>query len=1282
MICRTKNHVRGAKHVLTAKHIKSMPSIVSILRTGFLLSGVTLTVQAGSFSSDFNSGALPAGSHTNANANGGAYLELTGGVGNSGCLKLTKSINSQNGSLILDDLDAGQPIYGFDATFKLRIGGGSTPPADGMSFSVGPTLADTTLFGEGGAGGGLSFDWDIYDNPDNPPSPQINVRVAGGLVAWKGYTTASIQTGGTDANTWWADVHIHLNPDGSLNMDYRGTNVFTNFFIPNYQLVASAGVPVRFGLGARTGGLNGNQWIDNLQITTFTTPMVGISQQPFSQTAQQGDDIQFDVRVANTNGVTYQWFSNNVAIAGATSQTLMIANVQASASGSSYKVTATGPNNAVTSSTVTLTVTNLTIPAPQLAFDFNDGLTPAAATLVGTAFIDNSGGGVTNSPCLKLVSPAGSGIILVTNSTEAGNPVFGFIARYKIFVGGGTVPPADGFAFAFGNDIPDAPSGNFEEGIGLGTNLQVTFDIYPNDPFGYTNADPQPAPSIDVRLAGQVLATKQLPLSFMETGYDPADGITPLYRDVIIQLNVDGTLNVVYHGTLVYDHLPIPFASITGGRFAIAARTGSLNDNIWVDNIELTSITTSGPIRITSNPVNQLILVNHAVTNTVAVNDPVGAAFQWYRNGTTLIGGATSSSYVIPSVALSDSGATFTAVITKSSVSVTSTPALLTVANLTAPVSPNLTFNFNDGLLPAGTAIYSGAGGGYISLNGGVADSGVLHITDSANGESGAFVVSNLYNGAQVSAIAASWDVRLGGGSGNPADGYSFNFANNLVQGVSGGENGVGSGISVCFDIYGGLTDNPPAPNVNIRYKGNLVASTQIPKPQLETGSDFRTVLLRVDADGKLYLAYGERVIYNGLQLPNYTFTSAGQFGFYGRTGGENENQWIDNIQIKATQSSGPLTISTQPADITVLAGSNATFSVLVSDPNGATYQWSKNSVNIGGATTSTYTTPPTVVGDNGALFKVVVTGPSGTATSSNAVLTVVARITITSPIIAYDFNDCLQPPGTTLNGSAYIDCNNLGVTNSGVLHLTDAIGSQGGAFIIPDPNNNQPINAITAYFAARIADGNPTPADGFAFVWCPSNNIPAGATWGQNGIGNGLIVSADTYINVASDPEAPSFNAYWNGALVAKKLVPLDAIYTGNYNPDPTLQYADCFVRVNSNGTLDMQYHGNVIFNHLVLPGYFPIAGGVFAFGGATGGSWETHWLDNIQIATTVGANAPSLGFSRNGNNLSLTWPAGFKLQSTLKLNPSTWTDVTATSPYTAPNTNSVQFFRLVSTP
>src|SRR2546422_1072212 len=174
---------------------------LQIGQIGLLLTAAPLSAQAGSFSSDFNSGALPPGTHTNANVNGGAYLELTGGVGDSGCLKLTKNINGQNGSFILDDLDAGQPIYGFDVTFKVRIGGGASTPADGFSLCVAPDLLDTSLFGEGGAGSGLRFIWDIYSNPDTPPAPRINVMVGGTVLAWKSYTIAGITTTG-DVTTY------------------------------------------------------------------------------------------------------------------------------------------------------------------------------------------------------------------------------------------------------------------------------------------------------------------------------------------------------------------------------------------------------------------------------------------------------------------------------------------------------------------------------------------------------------------------------------------------------------------------------------------------------------------------------------------------------------------------------------------------------------------------------------------------------------------------------------------------------------------------------------------------------------------------------------------------------------------------------------------------------------------------------------------------------------------------------------------------------------------------
>jgi len=1249
-------------------------------QVGLLLAAGTLSAGAGSFSSDFNSGA-PAG----ATAYGSAVVDSTGGVGGSGCLKLTTQTGSLTAGFILDDLDSFQPIYGFDVSYDVLLYTSSGVPADGMSLCYGPDLPDGT-FGEEGTGSGLRFSFDTYDNGAttgddvNPRAPSIDVAIGGTKLATSKRTIATITTNG------FVHVHIRLNADGSLNFDYRGETLFTNFFLPYYQDMVNMMTAGRFGLGARTGGSYENAFIDNLQITTYLQPLVGISQQPVSKTVVEGDDAFFDVRVGNSNGASFQWYSNDVAIAGGNYQTLTIPAVQGAASGSKYKVTITGPNNTVTSSEVTLTVLTPTLPAtPQLSFNFDDGMTPAGTAVFGDALVLGYNG-IGGSGSLQLTMAIGdqSGAFVVTDPA-AGAPVYGFTARFKTLVGSGSIPfPADGFAFAFGNDIPATPTlggpgqPRFEEGDGLGTGLVVTWDIYNNDTiFGTsTPSEAQPAPSMEIRYGGQVLATKQLPVSFMESGYD--------YGDTIVQLNTDATVNVFYRGVLVFDHVAIPsFGWMNGGNFALAGRTGGLYENIWVDNFELTTVTTPGEIRIISQPTDQMVLVNHFATFSVEVNDPAGTTYQWFRDGSA-ISGATDSSYTLPSAALTDSGATFYVQVTKGN-TVASDTVGLTVVDLVPPTSPQFAFDFNDGLVPAGTGIY---GNSYVTGYGGVDNSGCLHLTDALGGQEGALVVSNLvFNGAQVSAITAAFDVDLFGGSDTPADGFSFNWAAGLPDATAGGnsENGAfnTTGLAVCFRLYlgAGDNDNPPSPYIGVRYKGNFVATTQIPYAQFDTGGQYRKILLRVDEDGKLYLAYGERVLYNGLQLPDYTFIPNSKFGIYGRTGGQWDNQWFDNVQIQATQSSGPLSIATEPEDVTVIAGQTATFSAVVSDPQGATYQWSKNDVAIPGATLSSYTTLPTVVGDNGAKFKLTATGPSGTATSRDAVLTVVPPLTISNPKVIYDFNDCAIPLGTTLNGrgdnttigqGGYIDCSG-GVTNSGVLKLTDtAPTGEGGTFIMPDLDSNEPVKALTVYFAARIGGGSTPPADGFAFVWCPSNDLPAGVIFGEDGTGGGLIVGVDLYVNPVETTPAPSIDVLYKGVLVATKQIPYPQLESGS-------GFADFFLRVSETGLLDLQYNGMPVFIQVAIPGYTPLAGGEFALGARTGGLNENQWFDNIAIATTTGTVPVSLEFSVEGGQLQLNWGTGWKLQSTPSLSSPNWQGVPgANPPWTVDTSTGNAFYRL----
>ena len=91
------------------------------------------------------------------------------------------------------------------------------------------------------------------------------------------------------------------------------------------------------------------------------------------------------------------------------------------------------------------------------------------------------------------------------------------------------------------------------------------------------------------------------------------------------------------------------------------------------------------------------------------------------------------------------------------------------------------------------------------------------------------------------------------------------------------------------------------------------------------------------------------------------------------------------------TVSAAPVapTITTQPANRTVMAGQAGSFSVSASGTAPLNYQWMRNTVVIGGATSSAYTTAATTSSDNGAQFSVVVSNSAGSVTSSAAVLTV-----------------------------------------------------------------------------------------------------------------------------------------------------------------------------------------------------------------------------------------------------------------------------------------------------
>ncbi|HEY5909910.1 MAG TPA: hypothetical protein VJA21_04830 [Verrucomicrobiae bacterium] len=226
-----------------AAFVSRLRAICTIIAT------VAATARGGSFTADFNSG-QPVGT----TLYGSAFVDTVDGVGGSGVLKLTTAVNSQEGSFIISDLDGGNPVTSFSASFKMLIGGGNV--ADGLSFNFAGDLPNAA-FGEEGAGTGLTVEIDTYDNGGGE-APAIDVKAGGIEIATSTVNLDVFRTGG------FVDVSINWQPDGTLDVTVNGTAVYSGLIVP---LLPFAG---RFGLGARTGGLNDNHWVDDLTITTGT----------------------------------------------------------------------------------------------------------------------------------------------------------------------------------------------------------------------------------------------------------------------------------------------------------------------------------------------------------------------------------------------------------------------------------------------------------------------------------------------------------------------------------------------------------------------------------------------------------------------------------------------------------------------------------------------------------------------------------------------------------------------------------------------------------------------------------------------------------------------------------------------------------------------------------------------------------------------------------------------------------------------------------------------------
>jgi hypothetical protein len=363
-----------------------------------------------------------------------------------------------------------------------------------------------------------------------------------------------------------------------------------------------------------------------------------------------------------------------------------------------------------------------------------------------------------------------------------------------------------------------------------------------------------------------------------------------------------------------------------------------------------------------------------------------------------------------------------------------------------------------------------------VVATGGVGGTGYLSLTDAVGSLSGAATIDDLDAGEVVGGFRATMKIRIGNGSGRPADGFAVSFGSDVTDGA-GGEDGSGTGLVISLDTYDNGSGEAPA--LDVKYAGATVGhtlwdgATSVPIPQfidpatgrpasLQTGAEFADLIIDLHPQGTLDVVYKGLTVYTNLVIPGYTPT-AGHFVLSARTGGEFETHWLDDISITTIPPiTGTATITTQPADASGPERGSVTFSVV---PGGApphTFQWYTNGVPVDGATTATLTLDAVTMGLNNVIVKVNVANGEGNIDSREATLTVVPDTTAPTVIKAQAsdsftdvtilFSEDLDPVSAanaanyTINGLAV---NSATLVGTRAVKLTTTTQAQGTAYTV-----------------------------------------------------------------------------------------------------------------------------------------------------------------------------------------------------------------------------------------
>lgn len=673
-------------------------------------------------------------------------------------------------------------------TTSLTSGAGPTAPGginsiSGTSLTAGDVVVlDCLVINTAGT---ISDNWGAV-NLNQGGFLGITGATLGALVRTGNSTPSAVYVNGVGNNLTGSTAAITNRVRMELTCTTSGSTANMSYIVTLNQGFNGSSIYTKSGTGLT---FSGNTIALTFGANATAEQFIQVLTPPSNVTAVTNATATFSVTPATGYTYTQQWYSNSVAIAGATSQSYTTPALTASANGAQYFIVVT---NAFNSVVVTSTVATLTVRsgAGTVPIDFS------TTTVSGNVGPVNPANGAVSIPGSYLL--AGDTVVvdtIVANTAGTTGDCWGAVNLNGSGTGGVTGATL-GVLVRTGVSSPSNPCALYTNGVPVSGNFVGTDEVRSNR----------------VRIELYVATTGNT----TNMGY---------------KVRIDQGLTGTYTSTLSGTNLTLPNNTIP---LSFGNRTSATS--LFADNFVL--------ITASASSARLVYGTNETATLTATLANAFTTTQQWLSNGVP-ISGATSLTYTTPALALGNSGDVYSVIVTN--VFNTANVVTSTVPALTVRLPAIVPFNFADTSIA--TPLSQGAQANpNVSISGTNLVKGDTVVYDGIVFKNGAtdpaavdyWAAINLNGGGFGGVTSATLGIlsRIGVGSSQLFINGSQNNANNptssgaltnrvrieLYVATSGTTTNVGWLVKVDQNLSG--TFQPSITGTNLTFAGNNIALT------------------------------------------------------------------------------------------------------------------------------------------------------------------------------------------------------------------------------------------------------------------------------------------------------------------------------------------------------------------------------------------------------------------------------------------------------------------------